>query len=201
MAFAGAMGLTPKDGDQLVPERLGKLDPKSFAAAQAVASAARDLGEREAAFDRNDLIRTALERGGPVTVADVEARIALLADRKLLIGSDPMMTNQSALALEHRVIALAEAGRATVAPLAEGADLSARLQQSARDLGLRRLNLGRERAGLDILQSRDRVQLVQGGAGVGKSAALMPVAHMLKDAGRDIYAVAHAGRTARDFGA
>ena len=26
------MGLTPKDGDPLVPERLGRLDPKAFAA-------------------------------------------------------------------------------------------------------------------------------------------------------------------------
>ena len=58
---------------------------KAFAAAQAVASAARDLGEREAAFGRNDLIRTALERGGPVTVADIEARIETLEDKGLLI--------------------------------------------------------------------------------------------------------------------
>lgn len=201
MAIAGAMGLTPRDGDELVPERDGRLDPKAFAAAQAVASAARELGEHEAAFDRNDLIRAALERGGPVTVADVEARIAALADRSLLIGGERMMTTQSALALELRVIALAEAGRGAAAPLADGTDLSARLQQSARDLGLRRLNPGQERAGLDILRSQDRVQLVQGGAGVGKSAALMPVAHMLKDMGREVRALAHAGRTARDFGA
>lgn len=201
LAIAGAMGLTPKDGDPLVPERLGRLDPKAFAAAQAVASAARDLGEREAAFGRNDLIRTALERGGPVTVADIEARIETLEGKGLLIGGERLMTTQSALALEHRVIALAEAGRDSVQPLGQGKDLAADLQQAARDLGLRRLNAGQERAGTDVLQSRDRVQLIQGGAGVGKSAALMPVAAMLKADGRSLFALAHAGRTARDFGA
>jgi len=201
LAIAGAMGLTPKDGDPLVPERLGRLDPKAFAAAQAVASAARDLGEREAAFGRNDLIRTALERGGPVTVADVEARIEMLEGIGLLIGGERLMTTQSALALEYRVIALAQAGHDSVQPLGQGSDLAANLQQAARDLGLRRLNAGQERAGLDVLQSRDRVQLIQGGAGVGKSAALMPVAAMLKRDGHSLVGLAHAGRTARDFGA
>lgn len=201
LAIAGAMGLTPKDWDPLVPERLGRLEPKAFAAAQAVASAARDLGEREAAFERNDLIRTALERGGPVTVKDIEARIETLEEKGLLIGGERLMTTQSALQLERRIIALADAGRDTVQPLAQGNDLAANLQQAARDLGLRRLNSGQERAGIDVLQSRDRVQLIQGGAGVGKSAALMPVAAMLKAGGRSVFALAHAGRTARDFGA
>jgi conjugative relaxase-like TrwC/TraI family protein len=200
LAVASTMGLTPRDGDPLVPERLGRLEPRAYAAAQAVASAARDLGEREAAFERNDLIRAALERGGPVTVKDIEARIAQLEAKGLLIGGDRLMTTQSALQLEHRVIALASAGRDTVQPLAEGKDLAANLQQAARDLGLRRLNLGQERAGIDVLQSRDRVQLIQGGAGVGKSAALMPVAALLKADGRNVFALAHAGRTARDFG-
>jgi conjugative relaxase-like TrwC/TraI family protein len=201
LAIASAMGLTPRDGDPLVPERLGRLDPRAYAAAQAVAAAARELGEREAAFDRSDLIRAALERGGPVTVADVENRIAHLTERGLLLGGERLMTTESALSLEQRVIALASAGRDAVQPLAVGVETAPRLQQAARDLGLRRLNPGQEQAGVDILQSTDRVILVQGGAGVGKSAALMPVAHLLQAEGRSVFPLAHAGRTARDFGA
>ncbi|TPE58562.1 conjugative relaxase [Sandaracinobacter neustonicus] len=201
LAIVSAMGLTPRDGDPLVPERLGRLDPRAYAAAQAVASAARELGEREAAFDRSDLIRAALERGGPVTVADVEARIAHLTGRGLLLGGERLMTTESALSLEQRVITLAHAGRDAVPPLATGVETGPRLQQAARDLGLRRLNPGQEQAGVDILQSTDRVVLVQGGAGVGKSAALISVAHLLKAEGRSVFALAHAGRTARDLGA
>jgi len=97
----------------------------------------------------------------PSTVADIEARITVLEDKGLLIGGERSMTTQSALQLERRVIALAEAGRDAVQPLAEGKELGANLQQAARDLGLRRLDPGREQAGIDVLQSRDRVQLIR----------------------------------------
>ncbi|MCS6954508.1 MAG: hypothetical protein NZM33_16830 [Bryobacteraceae bacterium] len=96
LALAAAMGLTPRDGDPLVPERLAALFSRAFAAAQAVASAARELGEREAAFDRHELMRTALERGGPVTVADIEAGIALLEAKHLLLGNGERMVTTKA---------------------------------------------------------------------------------------------------------
>lgn len=205
MAIASAMGLTPRDSDPLVPERLGRLEPKAFAAAQAVASAARELGEREAAFSRNDLIRTALERQGPVTVDMIEARIDLLQERGLLIGSGPvdrdrMLTTEQALAMETKVIALAQAGKNSVQPIADKDGIVARLQEQARTIGLRRLNTGQEQAGVAILTSKDRVHLVQGGAGVGKSAALAPVAAIAREEGRQVVALSHVGRIAREFG-
>lgn len=205
MAIASAMGLTPKDGDPLVPERLGRLEPKAFAAAQAVASAARELGEREAAFSRNDLIRTALERQGPVTVDMIEARIDLLQERGLLVDSGPadrdrMLTTDQALAMESKVIALAQAGKESVQPIADKGGVVARLQEQARAIGLRRLNTGQEQAGVAILTTKDRVHLVQGGAGVGKSAALAPVAAIAREEGRQVVALSHVGRIAREFG-
>ncbi|AUX69157.1 TrwC protein [Porphyrobacter sp. HT-58-2] len=205
MAIASAMGLTPKDRDPLVPERLGRLEPKAFAAAQAVASAARELGEREEAFSRNDLIRTALQHQGPITVASVEARIDQLHQRGLLIGSgaadkNRMVTTAQALALEEKVIALAMAGKDSVQPIADKDSIIARLQEQARAIGLRRLNTGQEQAGVAILTSKDRVHLVQGGAGVGKSAALAPVAAIAREEGRQVVALSHVGRIAREFG-
>ncbi len=205
MAIAGAMGLTPKDGDPLVPERLGRLEPKAFAAAQAVASAARELGEREEAYSRNDLIRTALQHHGPITVTSIEARIDQLQGRSLLIGSGPadrdrMLTTGQALALESKVIALAMAGKDSVQPIAAPDGVVALLQEQARAIGLRRLNAGQEQAGVAILTSKDRVHLVQGGAGVGKSAALAPVAAIAREEGRQVVALSHVGRIAREFG-
>lgn len=205
MAIASAMGLTPKDRDPLVPERLGRLEPKAFAAAQAVASAARELGEREAAFSRNDLIRHSLERQGPFTVEAIEARIEQLQQRGLLIGSGPadrdrMLTTEQAVAMENKVVALALAGKGSVQPIAERDRVVARLQEQARAIGLRRLNQGQEKAGADILTSKDRIHLVQGGAGVGKSAALAPVAAIAREEGRNVVALSHVGRIAREFG-
>lgn len=200
LAIAAAMGVTPRDGDELVPERFGHLEPRAFAAAQAVASAARELGEREAAFSRYDLIRASLERRGPFRVEDVEARIRHLHDQGLLLGSDRLMTTTSALKLEQRVIAAAKEGSGKALPIADGPELAARVQAVARQIGLRRLNPGQEQAAVNQLTSTDRVELVQGGAGVGKSASLIPIAEIVRQEGRHVIALAHAGRTARDFG-
>ena len=201
LALAARMGLTPIDGDPLVPERLGRLEPRAYAAAQAVASAVRDLGEREAAFDRLDLVRTALERGGPVTVADIEARMALLEDKGLLIGdSGRLVTTSGAMRLEHAHLAAVDAGRGQSTPLVPGREAAVRAQEAARELGLRRLNAGQEAAASLILSSTDRVVNIQGGPGRGKSAVLAPVVAIAKAEGRAVIGLAIAGRTARTLG-
>ena len=63
------------------------------------------------AFDRLDLIRTTLERGGPVAVGDVEGRIALLEDKGRLISGDTrLLTTAMAQGAERRVMAMMTAG-------------------------------------------------------------------------------------------
>ena len=201
VALAARMGSTPRDGDPLVPERLGRLEPRAFAAAQAVASAVRDLGEREAAFDRLDLVRTALERGGPVTVADVEARLALLESKGLLVGDGGrMVTPAGAVRLERTHLDQVEAGVGRSAPIVPVAEAAFRAQEAARELGLRQLNPGQEAAAALILSSSDRVVNVQGGPGRGKSAALAPVVAIAKAEGRNVVGLATASRTARALG-
>lgn len=201
LALAARMGLTPRDGDPLVPERLGRLEPRAYAAAQAVASAVRDLGEREAAFDRLDLIRAALEVGGPVKAADIEARIALLEDKGLLIGDgDRMVTTDTAVRLERSYLAQVEAGVGRSAPIVPERDAAFRAQEAAHELGLRRLNPGQEAAAVLMLSSSDRVVNVQGGAGRGKSAALNPVVLIAKAEGRAVIGLAIANETAKRLG-
>jgi ATP-dependent exoDNAse (exonuclease V) alpha subunit len=200
MAILSTMGLTAKDGDELVPERSGRLDPVNFAAAQAVASAARELGENEAAYSRNDLILKSLERYGPLTVNDIEARIDGLVSKGLLVAGEQLMTKQSTIQLEQRIVDTARQGVGVAQPIAHGSDVSARLQVAARNMGLHRLNPGQEKAGVDLLTSTDRIHLVQGSAGTGKSAALGPVVAIARAQGANVIALAHANRTAKDFG-
>uniref|UniRef100_UPI001577152D MobF family relaxase n=1 Tax=Sphingomonas bacterium TaxID=1895847 RepID=UPI001577152D len=197
IAIAGRMGLTPCDGDPLVPERLGRLNSTAYAAAQAVASAVRDLGEREAAFDRLELIRESLSRGGPVTVADVEARLALLQEKKgLLLGDgDRMVTTRGAVQLEQAYLAAVGAGQGRSAPIVPVIDAASRAQEAARELGLRRLNPGQQAAAVLVLSSSDRVVNVQGGAGRGKSAALAPIVSIARAEGRAVLGLALASRT------
>ena len=201
LAVAARMGISPRDGDPLVPERLGRLEPVRYAAAQAIASAARDLGENEAAFDRLDLIRGALERGGPVTVGDVEARIATLEGKGLLLGDgDRMVTTESAVRLERAYLAGIEAGRGQAVPIMSPGDAAPVAQEAARDLGLRPLNPGQHAAAVLILSSSDRVVNIQGGPGRGKSAALAPVTAIAKAQGHHVVGLAIASRTAAALG-
>ncbi|QYE37035.1 relaxase domain-containing protein (plasmid) [Polymorphobacter sp. PAMC 29334] len=201
LAIASRMGLTPRDGDPLVPERLGRLDPRAYAAAQAVASAVREFGENEAAFDRLDLTRAALERGGPVTVADVEARLALLEAKGLLLSDgDRMLTTDGAVKLEQGYLASIEAGRGQSVPIVPANEAAGRAQDAARDLGLRRLNPGQEAAAVLMLSSRDRVVNVQGGPGRGKSTALAPVTAIAKAEGRAVVGLAIANKKANELG-
>lgn len=191
MALAAAMGISPRDGDPLVLERLGRLDPRAFAAAQAVASASRELSEREAAFERFDLIRGALERGGPVLVGDVEARIALLERKGLLIGDGGrLLTPESTVRAEKAMLDMAAQGRGQVTPVLDAVTAAVRVQQAASELGLRRLNSAQANAATTILSSSDRIVVVQGVAGAGKSAALAPAAHVVKAEGRAVLGLA-----------
>ncbi|MGB3470007.1 MAG: AAA family ATPase [Erythrobacter sp.] len=124
----------------------------------------------------------------------MEARIDHLQERGFLVGNGPadrdrMLTTQQAVAMENKVVALALAGKDSVEPIAERDGVVARLQEQARAIGLRRLNQGQEKAGADILISQDRIHLVQGGAGVGKSAALAPVAAIAREEGRNVVAL------------
>ena len=199
-AIAAAMGLSPKDGDELVPERSGRLQPRAFAAAQAVASAARELGEREAAFKRFDLIGTALDRGGPITVADIEARLGLLEARGLLRGDATMVTPSGAVMLEASIVEHVRAGIDAVPALLARPEAAAEVQAAARGLGLRSLNPGQKAAAVAILSGSNRTHSVQGGAGVGKSAALGPVSVVAQERGHRVVALAIANRTAMEFG-
>lgn len=154
LALAAAMGLTPRDGDALVPERLGRLAPRDYAAAQAVASASRDLSEREAGFDRIDLLGKALDRLGPMTVADVEKRIDTLVGKGLLLGDgERMLTPLASLRLEQAILGHLEVAKGAVTPMMDRPEAAARVQEAAREMGLRRLNSGQQAAAVDILSS------------------------------------------------
>jgi conjugative relaxase-like TrwC/TraI family protein len=135
-AIVAAMGLAPHEKDPLVPEGPGRLSPQDYAAAQAVASGVRHLSQNEAGFSRFDLIRASLSFGGPMQVADIEARIDSLAGRRILL-TDPdeaMMTTRGAVALEREVIALWAQGKDQAKPLVE--ELAApQVQQVAREMG------------------------------------------------------------------
>ena len=67
--------------------------------------------EREAAFERFDLISAALKRGGPVRCRDVKAQIALLEERGLITGQGGRLVTEIVVRAEHAILDPARQGR------------------------------------------------------------------------------------------
>jgi conjugative relaxase-like TrwC/TraI family protein len=177
--------------DPLVPEKPGRLSPDQFAAAHAVASAVRHLSEREAGFRKFDLVKAALDLGAPVGVAAIDARIASLVGKGLLIAgsNERMMTTTEALTQEKAYLAAVRDGKGQATPLLARDDIGEAVKAGARAAGIR-MTAGQNRAATQILEIRDRVVHIQGNAGTGKSAMLAPVACMVEAEGRTVIGLA-----------
>lgn len=202
--------------DPLVPERPGRLSPSDFAAAHAVATAVRHLSEREAGFQKLDVVKAALDLGPPACVAVIEQRVAHLVDKGLLISAPDgrMLTTLHAVEAERKFLAELNAGRDISGPLlargkprepthlsqSEAAGESrVALARSAADAGFK-LTKGQMAAGIAILASPDRVALVQGNAGTGKSSMLLPVSRLVEAEGRRVLGLAVANSIAKRLG-
>lgn len=191
-AFAERLGLVK--GDPLVPTRMGSRSAEAVAAVHAVASAVRHLGEREAAFSRTEIYRTALGFALPTSLLEIEHRVDQLLRQGHLVkgkGADrELVTTRDAIGLEQRIIAAVETGRgvapAIVAPEVAGERLQALAQLK---YGMT-LNAGQEGAGRLLLGSHNRIVAIQGIAGAGKSTVLKPVADILREEGRAVLGLA-----------
>jgi conjugative relaxase-like TrwC/TraI family protein len=191
-----------RPNDPLVDKGLSKLalSPAEIRTQYTVASAIRIQSEKEAAFDHAALVKSALElsqRG--VTVELVEARIEQLTKRGELVpekstrldGAIDKVTTREAIQTERRILSSIEEGRGEARPLVP-VDKAPELLQSLSTRG----ELGRDQlaAAVAIVSSKDRIVVVQGRAGSGKSTMLQPVAkaeildaagHALQSMGKD----------------
>jgi len=177
--------------DPLMPKRLSKLTPVEIAAAKSVASAIRSLSEREAAFDAVQLTKTALDLGLPITVNEVEKRIAALERQGKLVrgvdGNKDRLTTPQAIDTEKGILGFVEAGRGKGDRVIDSPQAAGeRLQAAAMaDKGFA-LNPGQEAAGRLVLAGTDRIVAVQGVAGAGKSSALGAMAIVAREEGRNV---------------
>lgn len=191
-SFAERLGL--REGDPLVPANLRNRTPEQIAGVHAVASAIRHLGEREAAFSRTDIDRTALDFALPAPMSEIERRVdQLLKQGHLLKGKGAdrdLVTTRDAIGLEQRIIAGVESGRG-VAPAIVAPDVAGgRLQALSQLRYGMTLNAGQEAAGRLLLGSHNRIVAIQGIAGAGKSTVLKPVADILREEGRSVLGLA-----------
>ncbi len=145
----------------------------NLAAAYAVAAGVRHLAEREATFEPNMLLRASLnmaEHGA--TVREVESRVdRLVEDKVLLTGSingRDLMTTRDILKTETEMVAYVKAGIGNAVPPIQPDIAEARLNNSANEAGIN-LSDEQRKAALAILSGDNRLQLIQGDAGTGKT--------------------------------
>ncbi len=162
------------------PERIEKL---------AVDHALEHSFVREAVVPERKLVTVALQRGlGAVTVEDT-AREML---HRPLIRSDvvgrKMATTKEMLAMESKLIDFARKGRGRCRPLGN----------PDREFSREWFNDGQKAAVRHVLGSRDRVMIIRGVAGTGKTTLEQEIGEALAEVGLPVVALAQSVKASRE---
>ena len=144
---------------------------------------------RDAVVPERKLVTEALKRAiGTVTVEDVNREVA----KRPLIRSDvdgrAMATTQEMLQLESWLIEFARKGRGRCRPLGD----------PERPIIREEFTEGQRAAVRHVLGSRDRVMIIRGGAGTGKTSLEQEIGEALAEAGKPIVALAQSVKASRE---
>jgi len=144
---------------------------------------------REAVLPERKLLTEALKRGlGAVTVEDVTRE---MQDRPLIrseFDGRKMATTKEMVALESKLIDFASKGRGRCRPLGDPARPCSRYW----------FNEGQKEAVRHALGSRDRVMIIRGVAGTGKTTLEQEIGEALAEAGKPVVAIAQSVKASRE---
>jgi conjugative relaxase-like TrwC/TraI family protein len=144
---------------------------------------------RDAVVPERKLVTEALKRGlGAVTVEDVAREVQERPLIRSQIDGRPMATTKEMLALESRLIDFARDGRGRVRPLGNPD------RPCSRDW----FNEGQKAAVAHVLGSRDRVMIIRGVAGTGKTTLEQEIGEALAEAGKPVVALAQSVKASRE---
>jgi conjugative relaxase-like TrwC/TraI family protein len=144
---------------------------------------------REAVVPERKLVTEALKRGiGAVTVEGVAREVQKRPLIRSHIDGRPMATTKEMLALEMRLIDFARQGRGRCRPLGDPK------RPCSRDW----FNDGQKAAVRHVLGSRDRVMIIRGVAGTGKTTLEEEIGEALAEAGRSVVALAQSVKASRE---
>ncbi|MBX9580288.1 MAG: relaxase domain-containing protein [Gemmataceae bacterium] len=183
--------LSDAEREQLasVHRREVRADKREHGEAQAVTHALDHSFVREAVLPERKLLTEALKRGiGEVTVAAVARE---MRERPLIrseVNGRKVATTKEMLALESRLIEFARQGRGRGRPLGNPE------RPCTRDW----FNEGQKAAVRHVLGSRDRVVIVRGVAGTGKTTLEQEIGEALAEAGKPVVALAQSVKASRE---
>ena len=144
---------------------------------------------RESVVPERKLLTEALKRGlGGVTVEGVQKELAARPLIRGVYDGRPMATTKELLDAESRLIAFARGGRGRCRPLGD----------PDRPFTREWLNDGQRAAIRAVLGSRDRVSIIRGAAGTGKTTLEQELGEALAEAGKPVVALAQSVGASRD---
>ena len=157
--------------------------------------------EREAVIDERALVRDALRRGmGEITYpqvrANLEARLAAGEFQMVERSSDVpgrQITTARTIAAEREIIRRVIEGQNQVQPVATQVEAFKIANENSR------LNRAQKQVVENVLRSADRIQGIQGFAGVGKTTVLETLSSAIESQGYEVQGFAPTSRAARQL--
>ena len=144
---------------------------------------------REAVVPERKIVTEALKRGiGAVTVEGVTREVGKRPLIRSELDGRKMATTKEMLALESKLIDFARQGRGRCRPLGD----------AERPVSRDWFNEGQKAAVRHVLSSRDRVMIVRGVAGAGKTTLEQEIGEALAEAGRPVVALAQSVKASRE---
>lgn len=155
-------------------------------AREAVRFALAHLGEREAAFERKEVLTVALrEARGDVGYRAIEAELSRRQKQGQVLPSrgGERVTTLKALEIERRILRVERSGRGQASSIASPHEV-------ARYLAGRDLNVGQAQAVQLAATSENRINGIQGVAGSGKTTALRAFGELAQQRGFQVIGLA-----------
>ncbi|HWB14122.1 MAG TPA: MobF family relaxase [Pirellulales bacterium] len=144
---------------------------------------------REAVVPERKLVTEGLKRGlGAVTVEDVTREVETRPLIRSEVDGRRMATTKEMRTMESRLIAFARDGRGRCRPLG----------RPERPCSREWLNDEQKAAVAHVLGSRDRVVLIRGVAGTGKTTLEQEIGEALAEAGKPVVAIAQSVKASRE---
>lgn len=144
--------------------------------------------ERASVLPERSLLAEALRQGvGAVSRETIERLAATQPLIRATRNGRQLVTTKEVLAEESRMLAFARSGRGTCRPI----------NSNPRQFLDSRLNTQQRAAVRHVLESRDRVVLIRGAAGVGKTTMMKETRAAIEEAGQHVFAFAPSAGASR----
>lgn len=201
-SLQAVLGQYLRGSDPLTTGGLARLTltPSELRTELAVASSIRHHGQREAAFELTDIYKTALNFGiSGVTIDRVEQRVQSLLEKGQLVsgataridGVISHVTTPEHIAQERKLLTGIDQGRNASVAIVPASEVPERLKAHSAE---HTLNAEQLAATTMALSTTDRIAVIQGVAGAGKTTLIQSIKDLAAEQGRETVGLAFANK-------